>query len=167
MSTAKSQLKASTVTVASRLPMSIEIQLCQPKSARVTGQFGSVEETVNVKVGPVYVIRGAGYPNGQTPKGFPKRPQTAGREEAYALTPGVAADFWAEWLKQNEQSDIVRNGMIFAHAQPASLDKMADEREGVRTGLEPVDPDKDPRAPKPLNVLVQPVTTEEGRRDAA
>lgn len=154
---------ASYVTVASKLPMNIEIQLCKETTAAVTGQFGSVKETVFVKAGPIHVIRGTGYPNGnQLPKGFPKRPAMAGGDDAgFALTPKVPADFWAAWLAQNKTTDIVRNGLIFAAPTLDEVEELAKERGTVHTGLEPLNPDGDPRAPRPLNASIQVVKTEE------
>jgi hypothetical protein len=57
------------------------------------------------------------------------------------LTPGVPRDFWEKWLEQNRTSAIVRNQMIFAHVERASVDDFANGNDSLRCGLEPVDPD--------------------------
>lgn len=148
------------VTVASAVPMNLELQLCRETTASVTGQFGSVKETVMVKTGPIHVIRGNAYPAGTVPKGFPKAPVMID-DTPYALTPKVDAEFFAEWLKQNAETDLVRNKLIRAHHSLDHLEGEALETKKVRSGLEPVDPEGDSRAPKPLNSLVQPIVTEE------
>ncbi len=147
-----------TVTVASKLPMHLEIQLCQEKTASVTGQFGSVKETVNVKFGAIYVIRGTGHPAGTVPKGFPKAPEL--NKPGFALTHGVDAEFFARWLEQNKDTEMVINGLIMAHGDEDSLEDMTKERRKVDSGLGPLNPDGDPRSPKPLSTAVSPVKPE-------
>lgn len=153
--------KAKFVTVASKLPMSIVIQLDAPRTARVTGQFGSVEETVFVPTGESYVINGTAYPTGQPPKGFPRR---AGMIEddsgGYALTPNVPAEFFAEWLKQKAGTEIVRNGLIKANADLDDLAADAAEHAKQDSGLGPMNPDGDRRSPKPANASVAPIKPE-------
>jgi hypothetical protein len=153
--------RAKFVTVASKLPMNIELQLCQPRTAAVTGQFGSVKETVHVRVGEIHVIRGTAYPVGQTPKGFPRR-QAMIEDEAggYALTPKVPAEFWAEWLKQNADTDMVRNGIIKAQPDLESLEADAAEHAKVDCGLGPLNPEGDRRNPKPANSGISDVKPE-------
>lgn len=63
----------------------------------------------------------------------------------YALTPGIPRDFWEEWLKQNERSDLVRNHLIYAQDTHERAHAVANESTGVRSGLEPIDPAKPPR----------------------
>jgi hypothetical protein len=62
----------------------------------------------------------------------------------YALTPGIPKDFWDEWLRQNERAQYVQNKIIFAYEKPESARAAAIEHKGVRTGLEPIDPEKPP-----------------------
>lgn len=161
--------KAKFVTVASKLPMSIEIQLCKPTTARQSGQFGSVVEEVHVKHGAIHVIRGVSYPEGnKLPKGFPKRPNMIDDEKGgYALTPGVPADFWAAWLEQNKDTDMVKNGMIKAQPDLESLAADAAEHANADSGLGPMNPEMDAkgspldrRSPRPASISVTPVAPE-------
>lgn len=153
-------LKRKTVTVASKLPMSIEIQLCRPKESRVTGQFGSTTETVNVKQGAIYVIRGVGHPVGQTPKGFPKAPEMV-ESSGFALTHGVDADWFAEWLEQNKETEMVQSGLIQAHGDVEYLeDKTTAEYAKLDSGLGPLNPEGDPRQPKSVNSAVSEIRSE-------
>lgn len=62
----------------------------------------------------------------------------------YAVTRGVDADLWARWMAQNKDSDIVRNGLIFADEKPAMATGKAKEQADIRSGLEPLDPDRLP-----------------------
>ena len=154
--------RAKYVTVASKLPMSLELQLCRKESKAVSGRFGTEQETVFVKYGTVYIIRGVGYPRGnELPEGYPERPSMI-RDAGYALTPDVDAAWFAEWLDQNAETEMVRNGLIKAHSEPDSLRDMAMEHKGILTGLEPMNPKfgadgkpLDPRSPKPLNAALQ------------
>lgn len=144
-----------TVTVASKLPMSLDLQLCEEREARVTGQFGSITEKHFVKVGRVYTIRGTSYPVGQAPKGFPRRPDMSNGDEesGYALTFGVPADFMEAWIEQNKDTPLVQNEIIKVHASRDDLEDECAEltKENVLgCGLGPVNADGDPRAPRPL-----------------
>ena len=136
--------KAKFVTVASKLTMSFEMQLAMPRTARETGQFGSVESTVYIKQGMIHVIRGTGYPEGKPPKGFPKRPDFIEDENGgYALTPGVPAEFWNAWKEQNKDTEMVLNGLVKAQTDLDSLAADAAEHAHVDSGLGPLNPDND------------------------
>ena len=85
----------------------------------------------------------------------------------YALTPGVPADFWNEWLKQNAETEMVLNGMIKAQHDLESLAADAAEHADRDSGLGPLNPEMDAkgnpldrRAPKPASLSVAPVTPE-------
>lgn len=63
----------------------------------------------------------------------------------YALTPGVPADFWAEWLQQNADSELVKNGLIFASERREMAEGEAREKVEIKSGLEPLDPQNLPK----------------------
>ena len=147
------------VTVASKLPMNITLQLCAKQVRRIPGQNGVYEETVYVPQGRGFIIRGTAYPSGKVPKGFPKQPgMIEDANGGYAMTPGVDADFMAEWMRQNAETDMVRNGLIKVQADLDDLAADAREHESVNSGLGPLVPDTDHRNPKPLNLGVSDVT---------
>ena len=157
------------VTVASKIPMSITIQLCKPTEKAVSGQHGPTTEKFHTPYGAIYVIRGTGYPEGnKLPKGFPKRPEMIEDQNGgYALTPGVPADFWNDWLKQNAETEMVLNGMIKAQHDLESLAADAAEHADRDSGLGPLNPEMDAkgnpldrRAPKPASLSVAAVTPE-------
>lgn len=59
----------------------------------------------------------------------------------FAITSGVDKDLWDLWLSQNKDSDIVKNGLIFAHEKEANATAENKEKAKVRSGLERLDPD--------------------------
>lgn len=155
------QSKAKFVTVASKLPMHLEIQLCSPQTKSVAGRYGPADETTFAKTGQVYLILGTGYPRGQAPKGFPRRPDVI--EDVgggYALTPNIPADVMAAWMEQNKDTEMVRNGIIKVQADLASLEADAAEHAKLDSGLGPLNPDGDRRTPKPINGSVSPIRPE-------
>lgn len=58
----------------------------------------------------------------------------------YGLTPNVDADWFEDWMAGNLDHPAVKNNIIFANT-PAQAADEAKEKKGVKTGLEPVDPD--------------------------
>lgn len=86
----------------------------------------------------------------------------------FALTRGVDADFWEEWLNQNQDSDCVRNGLIFAHENAADSKAQAKEHREVTDNQGPIIPDTDRRIPKRRNrdgKLVSAIITDDGGDD--
>lgn len=62
----------------------------------------------------------------------------------YGLTP-VDADFWEQWIKENAEYPAVKAGLIFASSTSkgaATTPDAAAERAEIRSGLEPIDPNK-------------------------
>ena len=55
-----------------------------------------------------------------------------------------AKDLWEKWLSQNKDSMIVKNGLIFAHSDQASVEAEGREKEACKSGLERLDPNKLP-----------------------
>lgn len=150
-----------TCIVACKLPSGLVLQLCKPsKYFEETRAGGRIERTRYDKMGPSIIVRGPAQPNGQVPKGY-KRPEVEG---GYALTYNVDADFFEEWMRQNADTAIVQNKIIFAAGtRDATLGEAQDMHE-TRSGLEALEPDNDPRAPKSLDPNVSTIETEEGRK---
>jgi hypothetical protein len=76
----------------------------------------------------------------------------------YALTPNVPADFIQEWLKQNKDHDLVKNNLIFIHAEEADAAAQGKEQHAVWDGLHPLrmhSAKKDPRVPKKVKQLAK------------
>lgn len=60
----------------------------------------------------------------------------------YALTDNVDKDLWDLWLSQNKNSDMVKNGLIFANEKSDSVVGKAKDGANIRSGLERLDPTK-------------------------
>jgi len=129
---------AGTVTVACKLPHGLILRL-----------FDMVEVVQPAYGGGVRTVQEARPREGRVTIGgyaapFGKMPAFR-VEGGYALTHGVDAEFFAEWMKQNERSDIVRNRLIFAFGKEHDATVEARKMESVRNGLEALDPDKPPQ----------------------
>lgn len=130
---------AGVVTVACKLPNGLILRLFEmaPEQELVMG--GGVREVMKAHdLGTRVEINGNTPPFGQALLDSQGEPISTAR--GFALTTNVDADFWDEWLHQNEGSDIVKRGLIFAHARTADVRAEAREKEKVWTGLEPMRP---------------------------
>lgn len=77
----------------------------------------------------------------------------------YALTHNVDADFMRKWMEQNQDSDLVKNKLIFIQADEADAAAQGIEQKGIWDGLHPLrmgDPTKkDPRVPRKLKTYTK------------
>jgi hypothetical protein len=127
-----------TVTVACKLPHGLKLRL-----------FNMVETQEPVMGGGFRTVKVAQErPESVTVKGWshaqnmaPNAPLVGG----YALTQNVDKDLWDAWLAANAQSDVVKNGLIFAHEKSVNVEAEAKEKKDKRCGLERLDPNKLPR----------------------
>jgi hypothetical protein len=134
------------VTVACKLPAGIVIRPYRwiTRNENVMGG-GSREVREAVTAGAPVVIRGYASKQNEAPRG----PIVGG----YALTFGVDKEIWDQWLEANRDSDMVRNELVFAHESREVAMAWAKEHEKTVSGLERMNPDGDPRAPRaPANV---------------
>lgn len=150
----RTESRSSTVTVACKIPHGIIMQLCKETKVVEDTQAGPRERTRFDRVGERVFIRGNSYPVSPAP-GFPERGPQAG---GFALTYDVDAEFWAEWLKQNSRSPMVKNGLIFATPTTERTTAQALEHKTLRSGLEPLSMEGDPRVPRPSNAAVGAIT---------
>jgi hypothetical protein len=60
--------------------------------------------------------------------------------EGAALTHGVDADNFAIWMEQRKDTDMVRNGLVFAQIRLGDVIAQAKEHRGEKSGYEPIDP---------------------------
>lgn len=61
---------------------------------------------------------------------------------AYGITPGVPAELWDAVKAKYQHMAVFRNGLIFATGDTRSAKKEAKNRESIRSGFEPVEPDR-------------------------
>lgn len=149
------------VTVACKIGVGwFDLQIYQPKKVQENTQTGPREITQFFPVPGVVRIRGTAYPRGTPPEGFPARPEMVG---GYALTRGVDEHFWETWVSQQAKSPYVLNKMIFAYEREDDVRGLAVDHKDDMSGLEPLNPKKDLRAPKSTQKGVSDVETEENR----
>jgi hypothetical protein len=127
---------ANTVTVACKIPHGVWLQLHEWTEATEPHPLtGTRQVKVASKVGKPVQIKGY--------RGLPFTGPIPGIETlgGYALTYGVPRDFWEKWLEQNQSLLIVKNQLIFAHNEKASIKDFSRGNETVKSGFEPIDPD--------------------------
>ena len=66
----------------------------------------------------------------------PPPPATMG---GFTLTHNVDKDLFDEWMAQNKDHDLIKNGLLFAHEKPNNTGAEAREKRDVKSGLEPLD----------------------------
>lgn len=126
-----------TVTIACKIPAGLVLRTFHAVKKSVPQANGSMRDVdVYVDDPDQVVVNGFSHPQDKAPG----HPIIGG----FGLTYGVPKDFWAKWLAQNKDSDVVRNGMIFAHEKPNFAEGSANERAALKSGLERLDPEKPP-----------------------
>lgn len=129
-----------TVTIACKLPNGMVLRLFQmtERAEQVLGGGQrKVKQAALIDRAPI-TIKGCATP-------FGVALQTFG---GYALTTGVDKEFWEEWVKQNADSDILKNNLMFVQGDEYRAADQAKEQAEITSGLQPLNPDKDIRAPK-------------------
>jgi len=133
----------SVVTVACKLPLGIVLRVFEKTevSEPMPGGIRTVEQHMEVGGGSTRVkINGNAAPHGRSPSCM-----VIG---GFALTPNVPAEIWEVWLEQNQDSDIVKHGLIFAYEKPSMAQGEAKEKKELKSGMERIKPDDDIRVPK-------------------
>lgn len=126
----------STVTVASKLPMPLILALhnrvkkTEPIAGGGSREFDAYEKRFDA---PEFIIAGNSHPQNEGPKA-----QIIGN---YALTPNIPKEFWDEWCEQNRGHVALKNDMLFAHVEMASVTSKAVDMKNERSGLERINPD--------------------------
>jgi hypothetical protein len=137
------------VTVASKLPMKIEMQCCSKRVEQRSHQGQVWREEVSYKDGPMHIIAGTAHPKGDAAEMMPRPQMIAG---GYVLTRNVDADLFSAWMLENKDSALVKNRLIFGFAQIDTVEGTARESKDVDSGLGWLVPDKDRRMPKKIGV---------------
>ena len=137
------------VTVACKLGIAyFDLRLFKPNEVWENTQTGPRKIIEHRQYGTIVRLRGTSYPRGTPPEGFPDRPEIIGNA---ALNPGVDKEFFDAWLEQNKLNPLVVNRMIFAQEDRADVVAQAKEFGAEVSGLEPINPKKDSRMPKPTH----------------
>lgn len=125
----------SAVTVACKIPMGLLLKLFEPKEFYepvMGGGTRKITQYVEKYNSPTFKLNGCSYPQNAAP--------AQQILNGYGLTHGIPKDFWEEWLAQNKDADFVKNGMIFAHVEMASVNSETNEKVKEKSGLERLDP---------------------------
>lgn len=127
-----------TVTVACKYPPGLILRMMKQVDKRETSPMGTREFKQwepAPEIEPIVIAGPGGVPFGLGVRlGGPII--TA---DGFALTSGVPKDFWDEWARQNEDSELIKNKLLFARA--TDVESVARENGKAVTGLEPTDPD--------------------------
>lgn len=137
----------STVFVVSKMPRGLYLQL-----------FEFVEQNVPVMGGGTQLRR---MPM-RMPEKIRIKPAVLGfglipaypMESGFSITRGVPANFWRKWLEQNPKLEIVEKGLIAGFDTEEDARAYCREYAELRTGLEPLLQDKDPRIQTSMNANV-------------
>lgn len=122
-----------TVTVACKLPHGLVLQLQEPRQvAEPTQTAPDRKVTRYERVGKSVVINGCALHNDR-----PSSKQVMG---GFALTHGVDAAFFNQWMKENEQHPAVEGGFIFAASRIEAVEAQIAKGASRLTGMEPADP---------------------------
>jgi hypothetical protein len=133
-----------TVTVACKLPSGVLLRCHQMEKIAEPQQGGGYRDIMRSRPIPdkQFAIRGpwSGSAGQAYNKGNPAVAELL--PGGYALTHGVPKEIWDHWLSENKNTPLVRNRIIFAYPAVATVTEEAHKLRAVKTGLEPLDPDK-------------------------
>ena len=129
---------AESVTIACKLPHGLMLRIFKMHDTN-EAVMGGGSRAVKVAhaIEKTVTIAGFSHPQNAAPKG----PMV----EGFALTPNVDKEFWDIWIAQNAESDMVKNGLIFAHVKPADTNAESRDKKDLRSGLERLDTSKLPK----------------------
>lgn len=67
--------------------------------------------------------------------------------DGFAITRNVPAKVFNKWWEDNQDSDVITLGLIFADKDHANVRAYCKDHSKLTNGLEPINPMKDPRMP--------------------
>lgn len=128
-----------TVTIACKLPHGLRLRVFKmvEKPEFAIGGGSRVSMVAEEIPGVGFTVYGNAHPQNAAPRCL-----IVGD---YALTPNCPKDLWDLWLEQNRGSDVVANGLIFAHEKENSARSQAKDGAEIKSGLERLDPNKLPK----------------------
>lgn len=140
-----------TVTVACKLPNGFVIRGMKKATRSIGVQGGGLRDEIYFKAdGRRVTVFGTARA-----KGADFRTRVVG---GYALTTGVPKDLFDEWLKTNEDSDMVRNGLVCAFKGVNDAASFGRENAEIKSGLEPLNPLGDKRQVRSMKIGLSDVT---------
>lgn len=141
---------SATVTVACKVPNGLIMRVFEMIDTVEPSPMGARNIKKAQQVGKDIRIKGATTPT----------PNTMNYNQlmhGYGITQGVPKDVWDKWVKDNADSAIVQNKLIFAFEDPnQTFARAAKQRkEGLKSGLEPLDPFNLPKGITMRNLNVE------------
>lgn len=130
------------VFVGCKMPHGLTLRAFRHIEVQRAEQGRVVMEKVAQQVGEAFTVKGNAVQFGMSPRA----PIVGG----FAITAGCPEDLWKQWLADNAQSDMVKNGLIHAHEKRESLEAMCKEHKKQRSGLERIDVSADSKDPRLL-----------------
>ena len=130
---------AETVTVGCKLPSGLKMRIFREVTRDIPVMGGGVKEAKEfepIPDAPSYTLNGFSHEQ----KTAPEHSIIGGA----ALTHGIPKDFWDAWMRQNRNSDLVRNGLIFGHVREQEARAEAKDKISLKSGLERLDPNNLP-----------------------
>jgi len=133
------------VVVCCKLPSGLRLRVFQMIDQNEATPLGMKSIKIAQQIGQDVLVKGSGRHDGLSDMRYGNAPVPNTATFGYGLTHGVDEDFWNLWLEQNNQSDLVKNRLIFALPDVDNVTAFAREHEKQRSGLEPIDPQGDQR----------------------
>jgi hypothetical protein len=135
-------MAADTVVVACKMPNGLILRLMHKTTVQEPQPGGGFRDQVVMRAtGEEVTLAGYGAEAGKSPKAIVT-------DEGYALTFDVPKPFWDMWLEQNQELEVVRNRLVFAHSSVNSARAESRDHAKTRNGLEPLALKNDPRSPR-------------------
>lgn len=136
------------VTVALKLPNGFVLQNYKMIDTTEPLQGGSSHVVKRAfPDGAPHLLQGTARHQGESPK----VPLVMG----YAMNKRVPTELWERWLAANKDSAMVKNNLIFANPDYDMTRDEAREKKALRSGLEPLMQDKDPRSPRRKGLKIE------------
>lgn len=125
--------------VACKLPRGANLRIFQEVDdveQGIGGQVRAIKRYVPIE-GQTVILKGNAAPFGREPIGL--------ESGGYALTYNVDREFMETWMHQNKGHPWVRNNLIFVAGSRGQAMDEGKEKVSVRSGLEPIAQEGDPR----------------------
>jgi hypothetical protein len=136
--------KGGVVFVVSKMPRGIYLQLHETvrQDVRVVG--GGIEKRdVAMRVGEPIRLKPTVLPFGAIPN-YPI-------VDGFSITRDVPANFWRKWIEQNGKMTMVEQGLLAGFDTESDAIAYCREHGKLRTGLEPIAQNGDPRVDQTTN----------------
>jgi hypothetical protein len=130
------------VSVGCRVPMGLELRLFKGFDTQEPVMGGGTRAVTVYREVPGKSVMLKGF---ATAQGVSPGHQIIG---GYGLTHNVDKEFMEEWLKQNAESDLVKNQLVFIRETPSEARKEANNLRDNKSNMERLDPNNLPKGVK-------------------